>query len=423
MGLIERFAALFKRQAPAAARTTADEQPAPQSAGRYLDVFTADRERAEIVRQCREMYRTDGRVKRVLATLARDATRGGFTIQSDNARASETAQGLIDRLSLARRLTNDVRLTLRDGDSFMEIGIDEGGLIVSLTRKPTLEIHRNSDRADRFADPARAYWWAEVAGWGTDAPPDAVWFAQWQMVHARWAHDEGSRYGAPLFAEATGAFKRLREGEIDVAVRRKTRAGMKYHHVVEGDEADLERYKRENRAALDNPYAANLDFFSNKAGGITTIQGDANVEQIGDVMHHLRTFFVASPLPMELIAYGQDVNRDVLEDMREQYNEDLQQITVWVETEFVRPLVDLQLLLAGILPETAAYKVHWQSKKVLTPVMLRDAADAALRLRAFGFDDATILNLMGSFLPDIDLSLVTLNGDGAPALADAAGSL
>jgi hypothetical protein len=422
MGLIDRISAMFKQRSTAAEPTTSDEIKPPVRIAALPNLFQAERDRAAVVRQCREMYATDMRVKRLIGTLARDATRGEFTIVSDQAQAVDVATAMLQRVKLSDRLDDYMRMTLRDGDTLLEISVNAQAEIVSMSHKPTLEIRRNSDAFDRFADPAKAFWWSDTLWLGLEAPENAVWFAEWQIIHARWAHDEGSRYGAPLFAAATSAFKRMSQGEMDIAVRRKTRAGQKYLHVVEGaTEDELVEYQERNQAALDNPYAPTADFFTNQAGSISVIGGDATLDQIEDVMHHIRSFWTASPVPMSLIGYGQDLNRDVLDKQKEEYDEELEIVTKWIDDEIVRPLVDRQLLLAGILPETAAYTIGRKKKAVLTAVMIRDAADAALRLRALGLPDAAIGQVLAPFLPGIDLQAAFAQaGNDVERLADAA---
>jgi hypothetical protein len=345
----------------------------------------------------------------VISTLARDAVKGGFTVEvsggTNLARAQEIADALIDRLKLFKRLDDWIRLTLRDGDSLLEVSVDDRNEIVEVTRKPTLQMHRNSDKQDRFEDPTRAFWWADEIWVGQEAPHDAVWFAAWQVIHARWHHDEGSRYGRSLFASARKPWKRMDEGEFDIAIRRKTRAGMKYLHSLEdADEADIERYKEDNKEALSNPFAAVADFFTNKKAQISTVQGDARLGEIEDVQHHIRTWWVAAPVPMSLLGYGQDLNRDVLEKQKEQYDETLPQVTAWVEEQIVVPLLELQWLLQGIWPDGLTYEIAWASKKVLSAADVRDLADALVKLRATQlFPDETLLNIAAVMLPNVDL--------------------
>jgi hypothetical protein len=270
-----------------------------------------------------------------------------------------------------------------------------------VTRKPTLEMRRFSNSRDGFDDPRHAFWQGDE--WAVEPTGDAVWFAQWQIIHARWAHDEGSRYGKPLFASATKPFKRMTEGETDIAVRRKTRAGMKYlHQFPQGtDRTVIEEYKLLNRDSIDNPLAAIADFFGTV--DIKTVSGDAQLGQIDDVMHHIRTWFLVSPVAMSLLGYGQDLNRDVLEKQSEQYQRALEALTAWPEVEIVKPLIERQWLLKGIVPEGLGYSIKWQTKQVLTAALVEAAANAALKLRAAGAPDAALQAIMEQLLPGVDL--------------------
>ncbi len=421
MSLRDRISAIFKSGAPKPTPTTADEGAPPRSvdSSALAERFAAEQGRAQIVGFSRKMYEEDPRVEGILSDVARDAVKGGFTVKTGDARAEESAQKLIKRLKLGTHLVDWVRLTFRDGDSLIEIGVDEGRQITSATRKPTLAMRRHSNRQDRFDDPTRAFWYSEHS-WDITPPPEALWFAEWQIVHARWDHDEGSRYGSPLFASADSPYKRVKEGELDIAVRRKTRAGMKYLHVVEGaDQPGLDAYKENNKQALDNPFAMVADFFSNKPGSITTVQGDMTLGNIDDVMHHLRTFWVASPVPMSLVGYGQDLNRDVLDKQKEQYDEELSPITEWIETDIVKPLLERQWLLDGILPEGLGYEIEWQPKTKLSSQDLLNVSQAALTLRTLGFGDEAIVSILQRFLPGIDVRAALNAGTNAPNEASA----
>lgn len=419
--LLNRIASVFRRgQAEpqkSSEHTTSDEVRPPARPTELAARFSAETQRAQIVRACREMYKADTRAKRIVSSLARDATHGGFTIDVTNdENAEQIAEDLIRRLNLDAALARWVRLTLRDGDSFLELGVNDSNEIALVTRKPTLEIRRNSNRHDRFDDPTRAFWWTNQTWFNVEPPADATWFAEWQIIHARWDHDEESKYGSPLFSSATSVYKRMQEGETDIAVRRKTRAGMKYLHVIEGgDETAIEAYKLNNKEALDNPFAAVADFFTNQPGSITTVQGDARLQEIADVMHQVRTWWVASPVPMSLIGYGQDLNRDVLEKQKEQYDEELDPITAWVESEFVKPVLERQWLLAGIWPERLKYEVKWRAKQSFKPDVIQKVADAMLKLKALGLSNDVIMMLLERFLPGIDLRTLMLSAPVASA--------
>lgn len=429
MSIFDRIRQIFSqaRAAETGATTLTEAPPRREDPVDWARRFAAETERVAIITTCREMYRTDPRARRMLRVLARDMTKGGFAVEVDSPRAAEVAQGLYERLDLDSRLDDWVRLTARDGDTFLELVVNERLEIVAASRKPTLQVHRASNAADGFDDPERAFWLAPQAHGQIEPPADAIWFPAWAIVHARWEHDEGSRYGVPLLASGTGAWKRVREGELDVAVRRKTRSGIRYLHVVEGGtEADLESYKERNRAALAAA-AAQADFFTNRPGSISVLQGDAHLNEIADVRHHIATWFQAGEVPMELLGYGEDLNRDVLGEKRAEYEETLEQLRAWVVAELIKPLLERQWLLAGIWPGSLDWDVHWKTKAAITPADVAAVAEAALRLRALGVREEVIWGVLARFLPGVDSAMmassIAAEGDEVDRIAAVLASL
>lgn len=405
MGLIDRFNQIVSRLRPQPGRTTSDEvAPPPSSPTRTVEVFRVYRDRRSKVLDCRKMYDEDPRAETLINTLARDAVTGGFTVTvtggSLASQAQETAERVIDELDLFTTLDDWVRLSLRDGDSFLENSVDDEGWIVAVTRKPTLEMHRNANRFDGFDDPRRAYWWSDQVWYGERPPQEALWFADWQIIHARWGHDQGSKYGKPLFSSGRKQYKRMDEGESDIAIRRKTRAGMKYVHKVDGNREKVEEYREINKDTLDDPLAAIQDFFGNVE--IEAIQGDARLAEIGDVIHHVETWAVASPVPLALIGYGKDLNRDILEQKLEQYEDALPSVSQWVTDELVKPLLEIQWLLQGIWPDGLEYSINWANKKTLTPERLQQIGLAGAALRGLGWPDEIIVEILAPLIAGLD---------------------
>ena len=196
----------------------------------------------------------------------------------------------------------------------------------------------------------------------------------------------------------------MTEGELDIAIRRKTRAGMKYSHSLEdASETDIQAYMQRNKAALDDPFAAVADFFSNKRTKLEAIQGDAHLSEIDDVLHHIRTWWVASPVPMSLLGYGQDLNRDVLDEQKEQYDSAKESVSDWVIGQFVSPIIERQWLLKGIWPGALNWSAEWTTKQALTAPELESAAKALTMLAATGrFTDETLLRIFSRFVPGFD---------------------
>lgn len=419
MGLTRRFNQLFRRERRPTTADDAKEQnssPVAAASDAYMkmaELFREEQERSDIIRTCRKMYDDDPRARKIVQTLARDATKGGFQIEFEDegaervAEALEIVEALRDRLQLNKRLDDWARLTFRDGDSLLEQAVAADGLIDKVTRKPTLNTRRNSNENDEFDDPARAYWYSKSA-FATTPPRDAIWFAEWQIVHARWDHDEGKRYGSPLLASAKGSWKRVKEGELDISIRRKTRAGMKYAHILKGaDETTIAKYQAINREAFNNPFAAATDYFMNGDGDIKTISGDSNLGNIADVQHHINTFWLASPVPESIAGVGNMIDFSVVGHQAEQYRETLDQVQEWVADQLIAPIIETQWLLLGILPERLGYKITWPVKKQTTPSDILTIAQAATQLRALGLPEEVIINLMLRYLPGISREMLS----------------
>lgn len=401
MAFIEWISQLFGKRQPA---ETGSLTPIPENAIMQMERFQAETERMRVIQLCRKMYKVDPRVERMHRTLARDMVKGGFVVKTRNEAARQIALEMQKRLGLNQKCEDTVRLTARDGDSFNEISVSKEMNIVRVSRKPTLITFRNSDLTDQFPDPAKAFYMVKTpVAYQIEPPKDALWMAEWQVIHSRWNWDEENRYGTPMMAAATSAFKRVSEGETDVAIRRKTRAPMRYHHVVEGNQTDIEVYKETNKAAFNSPLSAVLDFFSNKPGSITAIEGDAHLGEINDIMHHLETMATASDVPLALIGYGNDMNRDILGEKKEEYAETLEQGREWLSDQFVKPLLERQWLLKGILPESVEYEIIWRPRIQITPVLIRDLADALLKLKLLNVSDADINAILTYFLPGVEI--------------------
>lgn len=412
MSLFQNISNFFRRSQPGG-ETTAQDLPRSSvsaiGADSVYELLKADKERMAIIKTCRAMYKTDSRVKKAHRFYARDIVRAGYLVKTKDAEAKAIADALQKRLGLNQILEDCVRLTSRDGDSFYEVVINQALEISEVSRKPTTQVRRNSNTRDTFDDSSKAFWMSSDPWWGNDIPKNALWFADWQMIHARWDYDGETRYGTPMFEPSTGAYKKVEDGELNVAVRRKIGGAQIRQHVIEGGPSDVEKYKEDNKAALGK-LAAVIDFFSNKTSSLTIHQGDGNIDKIGDVNHHVATMMTASDVPMELIAYGEGLNRDILGEKKEEYEETLSQGREWLTAQLIKPLLERQWLLAGILPANVKYEIVWRTAKPLTPADLRDLADALSRYKLLGVEDDVIKQLAALYLRNVDVDILQSEG-------------
>jgi hypothetical protein len=284
--------------------------------------------------------------------------------------------------------------------------------VSDFSRKPTMQVRRNSNSADEFNDPLKAFWMSGSPWYSGEPPADAIWFAEWQMIQARWKFDGESRYGKPMFSASTAAWKRVVDGELNVAVRRKMGGAQLRQHIVEGSAADVEAYKENNKAAFGKLVAV-TDLFTNKPGSLNVHQGDGNIDKIGDVNHHVATMMASSDVPMELLVFGEGLNRDILGEKKEEYEETLSQGREWLTAQVITPLLERQWLLKGILPAGINYEIIWRTAKPLTPADLRDLADGLARLRVLGVKEEVIQSIAAMYLKNVDAEF--MSGDGFSA--------
>jgi hypothetical protein len=412
--LRQRVSAFFNPNVDA---QTTHEDPRVQSVTAEYEKLKADRDRIATIKTCRLMYDTDTRVKKAHRFYARDIVRAGFIVKTKNDEAKQIAAALHKRLKMNQMLEDAVRLTSRDGDSFYEVVVDQNLQITKLSRKPTLNVRRNSNDQDEFDNPARAFWMTGNTWMNFGEPPkDAIWFSHWQMIHSRWDHDEENRYGTPMFASATSPFKKVQDGELNVAVRRKMGGSQLRIHSIEGSPADLEKYKEDNKEAFGK-LSAVTDLFTNKKGSLDVKQGDGTIDKIGDVTHHVATMMTASDVPMELIAYGDGLNRDILGEKKEEYEETLSQGREWLTDQIVAPVLERQWLLAGILPEDVDYEIIWRTAKPLTPADLRDLGHGLSRLKLLGVKDEIIQSIAAMYLRNVDDDIMNMDGFSADQFA------
>src|SRR6185369_5272141 len=156
--LIQRVQAFFNPSAQVqgvAAQGTG--VPAPVIPESVMSKFQVEHHRNAIVKDGRMMYKSDPRIKKMHRDYARDLMRKGFLVKTDDERVKKIADDLQTRLNLNQKLEDWLRLSIRDGDSFLEISVDDSMLISDVTRKPTLQMHRNSNSADKFEDPNKAF--------------------------------------------------------------------------------------------------------------------------------------------------------------------------------------------------------------------------------------------------------------------------
>ncbi len=377
---------------PPAISSERGQRTTPENQLKYLyRVMWVDPDLRQAILDIREMDRLDGRVKRIHSRCARDIVRGGLIMQqaTENKALSAMWQEYGRRLQLDRpeKLRSDARGFVMEGNLPMQWVLDEAFNVAACVRMPSETILPDVDASGRFKDVRRAYVQFDVP-----TGRELATFPLWQLFMARFDPDNFDDMGAlgRPFLDATRApWKKLCMTEEDLVIRRRVRAPLRLHHVLEGASKDeLEAYEAK---VLKNQHEITTDYFANKKGAVTPIQGDAKLDQIADIVHLLDTFFAGGPIPKGLMGYTDGLARDILEDLKRDYYDeidDIQDTMAFVYEQGFR----LQLLLKGINPDEEDFCIDFAERRTETP---NQTADRALKLKAIGLPAGMVWEEMG----------------------------
>jgi hypothetical protein len=350
-----------------------------------------DPDTRETILAIRQMDREDPRVKSVHARVARDTIRGGLLLQlsEENDRIAKLWDEFATRLQLHNpaKLQSDARGLVMEGNLPMQWVLDQALQVVAAVRMPSETILPNVGPDGRFTDPSKAYYQIDV---NTGQRRDV--FPLWQLTLCRFGadnYDDLGAMGRPFLDASRVPWQKLRMTEQDLVVRRRTRAPLRLAHTLEGaTKQELEDYRA--RVESDQK-SVTTDYYLNKKGSVSAIQGDSTLSEIEDVVYLLDAFFSGSPVPKGLMGYTEGMNRDILEDIKKSYFEEIdvmQDLLAWCYDQGFR----LQLLLNGINPDASAYYIKFAERRTETPNQI---ADRGLKLQALGLPESMIWEEMG----------------------------
>lgn len=353
--------------------------------------FYVDPEVREAILGIREMDKLDGRVKMIHSRVARDIIKGGLVMQlaKPNQAVSEAWQDFRRRCQLDRqeKLKSDARGLVMEGNLPLQIILDGQNNVCGLARMPSETIVPNANDGGQFKDVAEAYWQHDLV----TGKPKAK-FALWQLHLVRFDpdnFDDMGSMGRPFLDANRTTWQKLCMTEEDLVIRRRVRAPLRLSHTLEGASApELDAYEAK---VINKQSEITTDYFSNKKGSVNPIQGDSNLDQVGDIALLLDCFFSGSPMPKGLAGYTDGLNRDILEDLKRDYYDEIDVLQDTLAYGYQQAF-HIDLLLKGINPHDADFSICYAERRTETP---NQAADRALKLQALGMPQNLIWQELG----------------------------
>jgi len=341
----------------------------------------------------RVMDRDDGRVKTMHRKMSRTAVKGGLKLDdaSSNKKLARLWKSYIKRLNLHKheKLESDARGLVMEGNLCMQWVVDlDSRTLQAGIRMPTETINPVVHPNGQFKSIEQAYDQFDLTTGQVIAS-----FSLYQMSVGRLTpdnYDDRGSMGRPYLDATRKKFNQLIMTEDAMVLRRHSRAPQRMNHSLEGaTKPELDEYKAGVEA--DQMNGATTDYFSNKKSSVTPLQGDASLGEVADVLLLLDGFFAGGPGPKGLFGYNEGLNRDILEDLKKDYFEEidaLQDIQAGVYDFGFR----LDLLLQGINPDKYDFEVKFAERKTDTA---NQRADLGLKHKAAGVGDIQVWKTMG----------------------------
>jgi SPP1 gp7 family putative phage head morphogenesis protein len=334
--------------------------------------FRLEWDRRTVLRDIDMILNEDPRIKRANRVFAATAIRKGITVTVSSTvsdELAEKAQDVINQVvrdaQINAKLASWARILLQEGDLFLNPVIDvETKRIKTIKRLPAISMQRNDDMMGSFQD-------LDAAFRQIDPISLAIIdnFPLWAVNHIRYDHQEGDRYGNSQYLQIRGYWKKLKMTEEDLVIRRRTRAIPRRLHTVgnkdnPGGWADVQNYKAANHLDAKTSQIT-TDYYGNGLTDIKNLDGDAHLDHIKDIEHLQEIYMIGTGVPLHMIGFGRNVNRDIVEDQIKQFKLDTQELRDLLEYGDSSPysglrfIFDFALALQGIDPGAVDYNIGW----------------------------------------------------------------
>lgn len=361
------------------------------------EIFRQEWERRAELRDLDNMLREDPRLARANRLLATTAVRNGITVtvMSADPRLMKRAQDVVNQVmrdcQINAKLAPWARVLLKAGDLFLNPVVElESQQVRQIKSLPAITMQRCEDIFGTFQDLNAAF--AQVDPITLDILSKLPLFA---CNHIRWQHEESELYGVSQYRQLRPLWKKLKMTEEDLVVRRRTRAVQRRFHSVGNKENpggwdEVAKYRAENQ--LDpNKAQITTDYFGNGLTDVKNLEGDAYLDHIKDIEHLQEVYMIGTGVPLHILGFGRNVNRDIVDNQERAFKESAQEIRELLEFgdssyySGLRQIFELALALQEINPRDVTLNFAWYASdnetakdRITRAIVLRSAQPTPL---------------------------------------------
>lgn len=345
------------------------------------------------IRAIRQWDANDTRIKKIHNRMARDCVRGGLVLDwhgPANEKINRLYKQFQNRLKLNEiaKLKSDARQFCVQGNLALQWVFDGTHKCISAgISMPVDTLVANTLPTGGIANNKAAYYQVDAITGKTLAT-----FALWQLTLVRLDpdnFDDMGSLGRPYLDAIEKSLQQLDMTEEDLVVRRRTRAGVKNLISLKGaTETQVEKFDEQLQSKTGDIAA---DYTTNTEASVHSVGGDANMDQIADISHLLNTVFAAAPGPKSLFGYTEETSRDILEDLKKDYYEEIDELQDTLATAYQQGFA-LELLINGIDPAAHDFTVKFMERRTESR---NQKADLALKYQAIGVSAQTVIKSAG----------------------------
>lgn len=349
-------------------------QKASASQDRFNREFYEPTERRNLIAQINTLLADHPILEAALLIFAGGAVSAGFNAQiisASSASELKKAQRVIDRIKKLAKLETilpSIAVQLPTyGDTFVQPILDEltKTEIVGVKVMPVASMERLTDDKEDWINPDRAFVQKDVADLKIEG-----YMGIGQIIHARHLHVPGHRYGRSRIFATRGVAKDAIDAIRSLLPRRLANQPFRWYNLLGNDdepltEAQFTEFQKNTsrRIAFEEGrgYSPFDDLYTNKVQ-LKVLGGDPDLGTMTDIEMLIDASLSSIGVSRQIIGWGTNVNRDVLDEQRDQLYAAQQQFAKEITEQILIPLFETGLLLAKIDPDSIKIQIEYNQQ-------------------------------------------------------------
>jgi len=296
---------------------------------------------------------------------------------------------LIKRTDLQNQIYAIARDALKYGDCFEEIVLDKNHLITRLFYLDPKSMRRNEDDQGNLRDGTKQYD-AAFEQYEIGSTRRVAWFYPYQIIHLRWNHSRGQKYGRPSLRSARYPYKKLRAMEEALVINWLTRAFARLVFKLDttglSDKEAAGKLTGFKQSLSRRDVAVGVQGFERLTvakdivmGAKRVLRGGKWEESLDDVSildtsntgfwnitaveYWRNKFITATGVPKAHLGLEKEINAKATLQWQDQRFARMVRRVQMVMSGFIRQLIDLQLTMLGI--GDVEYVISWPEPSVI----------------------------------------------------------